>query len=475
MPSASGCLNFRRKLGRSIGRRELLRGGALSCLMPAVANVLADRAHGDERRARIKSCLVLFQAGGVSQIDTFDMKPMAADVVRGEFQPISTNVPGMHVCEHLPLVARQMDKLCVVRSVHHRMLCHNPAIYSALSGREVGESKAVSSTTFASRDDFPHFGSAVAKFRPHSDDLPASVSLPFSLRNGPAPSPGQNAGFLGTAYDPMLIRQDPNADDFRVNELASPDEVDAARLAGRQGLLAAVDREQRHLEQSGAVDGLGEYYRQAFNLLTTPRAKRAFDLTQEDPNVRDRYGRNQTGQSTLLGRRLVEAGVPFVTVYSPVHNIEGPSWDTHLNNFPMLKRDLLPPADQALAALLEDLSTSGLADEVLVVWMGEFGRTPRIGVVRSNNTSNATGRDHWPGCYSILLAGGGVRGGQYHGASDKEGWYPRENPVHVGDLAATIYDAFGIDPRATMADAAGRPHRVSEGEPIRGIWSRASL
>jgi hypothetical protein len=470
MWSASGCSDFRRTLGRSMGRRQLLHGGALSLLLPGVANVLAGRARGGERRVRIKSCLVLFQAGGVSQTDTFDMKPMAAEVVRGEFKPISTSVSGMHVCEHLPQVARQMDKLCVVRSLHHRMLCHNPAIYSALSGREVGESKAISSTTFASRDDFPHYGSVVARFLRHPDDLPASVSLPFALRNGPAPSPGQDAGFLGTAYDPMLIRQDPNADGFRVDELAVPEEVDASRLTGRQGLLTALDRGQRHLERSNAVDGLGEYYRQAFNLLTTSRAKRAFDLTEEDPRVRDRYGRNQTGQATLLGRRLVEAGVPFVTVYSPVQNIEGPSWDTHLNNFPMLKGDLLPPADQSLSALLHDLSASGLADEVLVVWMGEFGRTPRIGVVRSNNTSNATGRDHWPGCYSILLAGGGVRGGQYHGASDKEGWYPREDPVHVGDLAATIYDAFGIDPRSTIADAAGRPHRLAEGQPIQGIW-----
>lgn len=435
-----------------------------------LVNILAGQARAAQRPRRIKSCLILFQAGGVSQTDTFDMKPDCPEIVRGEFKPIATNVPGMYVCEHLPRVSRQMDKLCVVRSMQHRMLCHNPAIYTALAGREVGESNAVSNKTFASRDDFPQFGSVVAKFGEHSKDLPAAVSLPFSLRNGPAPSPGQNAGFLGAAYDPLLILQDPSAANFQVDELAYPPEIDAARLSDRKKLLEMVDQQQRHLESSRIVDNLGEFYRQAFTLLTTPRAKQAFDLSQEDEKLRDRYGRNITGQSTLLGRRLIEAGVPFVTVYSPVRNIEGPSWDTHLNNFPMLKDKLLPPADQAIATLLEDMDARGLLAETLVIWMGEFGRTPRVGEKRSNNSNNVTGRDHWPGCYTILLAGGGVRGGQYYGSSDKEGWSPKDSVVHVSDLAATIYDAFGIDPKRMVHDATGRPHVLAEGQPVTGVF-----
>lgn len=464
------CHDFRATQALLRGRRSWLQSTGLSILASGLASLLGARAQAATRAARVKSCLVLFQAGGVSQTDTFDMKPDRPDIVRGEFQPIDSNVPGMLVCEHLPRMAKQMDKVCVVRTMHHRMLCHNPAIYSALSGREVGESKAVSNKTFASRDDFPHLGSVVARFGPHVDGLPGFVSLPFSLRNGPAPSPGQNAGFLGAAYDPLLIRRDPNADDFQVDELAVPDEVDRDRMQGRRSLRETLDEVERRVEASSLLDNLGEYRRQAFNLLTSPRARLAFDLSRESPELRDRYGRNQVGQSTLLGRRLVEAGVPLVTVYSPVHNIDGISWDTHLNNFPLLKETLLPPADQALAALLEDMAASGLLDETLVVWMGEFGRTPRIGAVRSNNTNNSTGRDHWPECYSILLAGAGVRGGAYHGSSDREGWFPKDRAVHVGDLAATVYDAFGIDPHRTMLDSLGRPHLLAEGHPVRELF-----
>lgn len=465
-----GCFDFRRTIDTALVRRDMLRVGGMSLLSAGLLNVVAGQARAESRRRKIKSCLILFQAGGVSQTDTFDMKPDCPEIVRGEFKPIATNVQGMHVCEHLPLVARQMDKLCVVRSMQHRMLCHNPAIYTALAGREVGQSNAVSNKTFASRDDFPQFGSVVAKFGEHRKDLPVAVSLPFSLRNGPAPSPGQDAGFLGPSFDPFLVRKDPALADFQVDELASPPEIDAARLTDRKTLLGELDRQQRHLETTRTIDHLDEFYRQAFTLLTTSRAKQAFDLSREDDKLRDRYGRNVTGQSTLLGRRLIEAGIPFVTVYSPVHNIEGPSWDTHLNNFPMLKDKLLPPADQALATLLEDMDARGLLAETLVIWMGEFGRTPRVGERRSNNSNNVTGRDHWPNCYTILMAGGGVRGGRYYGASDKEGWSPKDSVVRVSDLAATIYDAFGIDPHRLMHDALGRPHVLAEGDPVSGLF-----
>lgn len=451
-------------------RRELLQFGGVSLLCPGLLNVLAGRTMAAAKPPRIKSCLLLFQAGGVSQTDTFDMKPGCDETIRGEFSPIATNVPGMHVCEHLPLVARQMDKVCVVRSMQHRMLCHNPAIYSALAGREVGDSLAVSNRTFASFEDYPHFGSVVAKFRECPAGVPPFVALPYRLKNGPAPSPGQHAGFLGRAYDPFLVLRDPNAEGFGADELEFASDMNALRLTGRQTLLQSLDAQLKRIDESGSVESMSEYYRRAFSILSAPTIKQAFDLSQEDARLRDRYGRNVVGQSTLLGRRLVEAGVPFVTVYSPVANIDDPSWDTHQNNFPRLKNQLLPPADLALATLLEDMHDRGLLAETLVIWAGEFGRTPQIGVKRSNNSNNATGRDHWPGCYTILLAGGGIPGGRYYGASDRIGWHPKENPVHVGDLAATAYDAFGIDPHRLMYDAQGRPQVLAEGEPVAAIF-----
>jgi Protein of unknown function (DUF1501) len=454
------------RLRAALTRRRFLASGGVSLLSAGLLNVFAGRACGVTRRARIKSCLLLFQAGGVSQTDTFDMKPDCDLTIRGEFRPIGSNVPGMTVCEHLSRMAEQMDKVLVVRSMYHRMLCHNPAIYAALSGWEVGESLAVSSTTFASREDYPHMGAVVSRLTEKPAQLPSAVSLPFTLRNGPAPSPGQHAGFLGTAHDPFLVLRDPNSNDFRLDELSFPADMNADRASRRRGLLQSFDDRLRHLQEIAAVEAVGENYRRAYGLLDSSATRHAFDLSAEEDTLRDRYGRSLVGQSTLLGRRLIEAGVPFVTVYTPVAAIDGPSWDTHLDNFPRLKNELLPPVDLALSALLEDMHSRGLLDETLVVWAGEFGRTPLIGARRSNNGNNVTGRDHWPGCYTILLAGGGLAGGQYFGASDRQGWYPRENPIHVADLTATIYSAFGIDPMATVPDILGRPHALSAGTVV---------
>ena len=464
------CENYRQALRDRLSRRELFRLGGVSLLTPALASVLAGRASAATGIPRIKSCLLLFQAGGVSQTDTFDMKPDCDETIRGEFTPIDSNVPGMPVCEHLPNMARQMDKVCVVRSVHHRLLCHNPAIYAALSGREVGEALAVSIKTAATREDYPHVGSVVSKFVERRPGVPPFVAFPYQLRNGPTPSPGQHAGLLGRGYDPFLVLRDPNSDSFKVDEIELPEEIASARLDLRQSLLQQFDAQQRWMEESAGIEALDQYYRQAYSLLTAQRVKEAFDLSRENPALRDRYGRNTVGQSTILGRRLIEAGVPFVTVYSPVANIDEPSWDTHQNNFPRLKIQLLPPADVALATLLEDMHARGLLDETLVIWAGEFGRTPQIGVRVSNNSNNKTGRDHWPHCYTILMAGGGIPGGTYYGASDRLGWYPKENPIAVADLAATIYSAFGINPHSTFRDSQGRPHVLAEGEPVTGIW-----
>ena len=468
--TVSGCSEFRRTAANAATRRDALQLGGVSLLSAGLMNVLAGRAHAAVQKPRIKSCLLLFQAGGVSQTDTFDMKPESDVTIRGEFRPIESNVPGMPLCEHLPRMARHMDKVCVVRAMHHRMLCHNPAIYAALSGREVGESLAVSNRTFATREDYPHLGAVVSRLIEKPAALPSAVSLPFTLRNGAAPSPGQHAGFLGTAHDPFLVLRDPNSEDFKLDELQFPAEMTSDRATRRKSLLQRFDAGIRRLEETASVKAVGENYRRAYGLLDSSATRLAFDLSAEDDALRDRYGRNLVGQSTLLGRRLIEAGVPFVTVYTPAASIDGPSWDTRLDNFPRLKQELLPPVDLALPTLLEDMHARGLLDETLVVWAGEFGRTPLIGARRSNNGNNVTGRDHWPGCYTILLAGGGLAGGQYFGASDRLGWYPRDNPIHVADLTATIYAAFGIDPAQIIPDTLGRPHVLSEGHVVPGLF-----
>ncbi|MFP6764302.1 MAG: DUF1501 domain-containing protein [Planctomycetaceae bacterium] len=470
------CDEFRTGRSGSVSRRGLLQIGGLSLLAPQLPGPFSQSAEAFEgplrfRSApRIKSCLILFQAGGVSQTDTVDMRPDADDSIRGEFSPVSTTVPGMQICEHMPRLAQQMDKVCVVRSMYHRMLCHNPACYSALAGRDVGASKAVSNQTPATQNDYPNFGSAIAKFRPHPPGLPAFVSMPFSLFNGPAKTPGQNAGMLGSHFDPFLIDSDPSQPDWRVDELWMREGMQDQRYRSRRGLLANLDRQVRTFEDTRSIDQMQTYYQRAFSLLMTARSREAFDLSREKTELRERYGMHQTGQSTLLARRLIEAGVPFVTVYAPVQRIEGVSWDTHRDNFPLLKNTLLPPADQSFSALLEDMHQRGLLDETLVIWMGEFGRTPKIGYTQSNNTNNSSGRDHHPYCYSILLAGAGVRGGSYFGRSDKDGWYPADSPVHPGDLGATVYDAFGIDPHQEIRDRFGRPHRLIEGQPVAGLF-----
>lgn len=399
------------------------------------------------------------------------MKPHAPTNIRGEFAMVPSNVPGMGICDQLPHLAGQMDKLRVVRSMHHRMLCHNPGIYAALSGREVGESLAVSNRTFASREDYPNLGSVIARMTPAPPGAPSTVSFPYRLRNGPAPSPGQHGGLLGQAYDPLTVLADPNADDFRVDELSLPGDVSASRFQQRDGLLRSLGGAARPLERTALVTAMETYYERGLSLLESDRVRQAFELSREPAALREAYGRNTVGQSALLGRRLIEAGVPFVTVYSPVANIDEPSWDTHLNNFPRLKEQLLPPFDRGLATLLQDMDERGLLSDTLVVVSTEFGRTPEIGARRSNNSNNTTGRDHWPGCYSILLAGAGVAGGSYYGASDRFGWAPKENPVHVGDFAATLLDAFGIAPRQTVRDALGRPHVLCEGSVVDGLFA----
>ncbi|HYT87306.1 MAG TPA: DUF1501 domain-containing protein [Gemmataceae bacterium] len=468
------CTGLKRSF--ALTRRDLLQVGAVNLLSANLLHVLAARSGAaprtpaSVRRGSARACIILFQVGGPYQCDTFDPKPSAPEEVRGPFRPIATRVVGLRMTEALPQVAAHADKIAILRAVHHTIRCHNPAIYCSLAGREATDPMAVSNRTNAQRLDHPHYASVVARLRPGIASMPHHVIIPDVVYNGPARSPGLLAGYLGASHDPFILGADPNAPTYRVEGAELPPDVDRDRFAGRRGLLRQMDARQRSLDRGGVVETMDAFYQQAFNMLGSSRARHAFDLGEEPVRVRDRYGRHTMGQGALLARRLVEAGVPFVTVFSHTR-VERESWDTHNRHYELSRRSLLPPADQSFSALLEDLAVRGLLDETLVVWMGEFGRTPRMGVNFSNNTNNVGGRDHWCNCYSVVLAGGGVRGGQVVGSSDWIGGYPRERPVHISDLAATIYHALGVDPRAQLYDIQGQLRFICDGNPVQELFA----
>lgn len=438
----------------------MLRAGGLGLAGLNLASLFRAEAGGPPPRiprspAPLRSCILLFYYGGPSHLDTWDMKPAAPREVRGEFTSIATRVPGLRVCEHLPYSSRITDRLAVVRSLHHPMRNHNAAAVEALCGRTPlkGDLELLADDPAS----FPCYGSVVSQYTPGLRAVPAHVALPHVMYNLVV-LPGQAGGFLGAAANPFQVSRDPNDPDFRVQELELPAELSPGRLEDRRSLLAHVDAQKRRAERQAMT----VYQDRAFQLLYSEQVRRAFDLAREAPAVRDRYGRTTLGQSLLLARRLVEAGVRFVNVNDKVHNGQLANWDSHENNFGRLKNDLLPPADRAFSALIEDLEARGLLDSTLVVALAEFGRTPRI-----NKTG---GRDHWPDCYSMVLAGGGVCGGTVYGASDRIGAYPALDPVTPADLAATLYWRFGLDPTSEMRDQTGRPYRLADGEPLHKLF-----
>jgi hypothetical protein len=429
-------------------RRDVIRASALGLLggfVPAASAVPKPSA---------KSVIVLFMWGGPSHIDTWDPKPDAAAEVRGEFKAIQTSVSGLRISEHFPKLATRAARYAVVRSMTHTDPAHLSPVHHLFTGRVAP--KPNSDADGASRADAPCLGAVVGKMAPGAGPAPTAVTLPWAVSHPSAPggtAPGQNAGWLGAGFDPFLVTGDPNSPRFRVAGLSGPADVPAERLAERAGLL-------RGLESAGRPGAGSDALRaQAFDLLSSPALAAAFDLSREPAATRDRYGRHTHGQSCLLARRLVEAGSRLVTVNWP--DDKQSFWDTHGNNFPSLKNRLMPPADQGFAALLDDLDERGLLRDTLVVWVGEFGRTPRV---------EKAGRQHWPQCYSAVLAGGGVRGGVVHGSSDRIGAYPAENPVSPADLTATIYHALGIDPETPVADRLGRSQALTEGKPLRALW-----
>ncbi len=446
-------------------RRALLTAGSFGLLSGRAATMFGGKSellsNSQPGFGKAKRCILLFMWGGPSQLDTFDLKPDAPAEIRGEFKPVSTAVPGLQMCEHFQRMASLADRVSIIRSMTHDDVAHLSSAHTTLTGHLPPVNK--SDAEPPSDRDTPHLGCTLANFRKSADNLPSFVTLPWKTLHPAAPggvAPGQTGGWLGHSADPFLITGDPSQPGWSVPALTLPDGIGSGRLAHRRSLLQSIDSQQRRLEL--ATHSMATHQNNVFDLLTSASVKSAFDLSSESAADRDRYGRNIHGQCVLMGRRLLEHGVPIVSVNW--HNDGKNFWDTHGDNFNRLKNDLIPPADMALSALLTDLEQRGMLEDTIVAWFGEFGRRPFI-------TGANAGREHHSRCYSALLAGGGIHGGGLYGVSDSRAEYPSQDPVSPQDLVATLQHALGIPPTATLPDVQGRPHRLYGGEPVLPLFS----
>jgi uncharacterized protein (DUF1501 family) len=447
---------------RSLSRRSLLRVGAFGAAGLNLARLLhLQESQAAERKPAADACILVFLWGALSQFESFDPKPEAPEGIRGEFGVRRTRLPGILFGEHLPLLAQRNDGFSLIRTCAQSSTHHQSAAYEALTGYPPTRD-AVALT--ATPGDHPNLGAVVARFAPGQSSVPRFVQLPQLASDVGNLTPGQFAGFLGRSYDPFAVLRNPCATDFHVAELSLPADMTAQRLDERTTLLHLVDQQSRALTHSTEAHSLSTYQERAIRLLTSPAVQQAFDLGREPAALRQRYGINTLGQSCLLARRLVEAGVKLVTVCSGFNGkTPQDAWDTHTDSFRKLKHQLLPPLDQGLSALLDDLTQRGLSKRTLLIVLGEFGRTPRINKV--------AGRDHWHHCYSVLLSGGGIHSGLVLGQSDRQGAYPIQGRVCTpADLCATVYHCFGIDPKHEVLDSGGRPLPLSRGEPIRELF-----
>jgi hypothetical protein len=447
------------RLCDGISRREALRVGGLGFTGLLWSDWLRARAGGKARVGRFgkaRACILVFNYGGPSHLDVWDLKPDAPQEIRGEFKPIASRVPGISIAEHLPRLAALADRYAIVRSVTHRDNDHAIGAYLALTGHSHPKHEILGIEPPATPLDMPALGSVVSKLRPAERPVFPYVTLGELRHFGNNDSMGQNAGCLGKVFDPFTVPfVRPLTGALDVSAVTSViGTADGRPFEGRRQLLDAMSRAAPALEVTASMRNLDDFTRRAYELLASRGSRDAFDLDREPLKVRDAYGPTPFAQNCLLARRLVEAGVPMVTVYSYGNR----DWDTHGANFATLKNTLLPTTDQGMSALLKDLDGRGMLDETLVVWMGDMGRTPRI--------NKDAGRDHWSFCYSIVLAGGGLRGGQVYGSSDRSAAYPSTNPVSPADVAATIYHCLGIDPAVHVTDQQGRPFVVSTGKPI---------
>lgn len=416
------------------------------------------RAQSSARGAgRADACILLWMSGGPPQHETFDPKPEAPPEIRGEFRPIPTTQPGVHYCELLPQLARRAHDLCVLRAMMTRNNAHSSSGYWMLTGRPHprGEIEVAGQQ---SADDWPCMGGVIRHLVPDAAGLPSAVTLPEAIYNDPMDFwPGQNGGFLGRSADPWLLQCDPSAPDFHIAELSRPSDVSQERFTKRLTLLEQLER----------FPSSDRYTQQAVDLISSPLVQKAFDLRGEPESIKERYGRHKFGQSCLLARRLVEAGVKFVQVNWPREkgdNMTGfPVWDTHRNNNARVRDVLCPPMDKAFAALIDDLKERGRLERTLIVWVGEFGRTPHF--------NSLGGRDHWGNVFCGALAGAGVKGGYVHGSSDRFGAEPRDGVVTPPDLQATIYHALGIPPETEIHDRLGRPFPIATGRVVNELFA----
>jgi hypothetical protein len=443
-----------------MSRRDFLRVGSLSAGAVGLSLAELGRLEAAAPKGKDINCILLFLIGAPSQLDTWDLKPGAPDTVRGPFKPIKTSVTGMQICEHFPLMAQAADRFSIVRSVHHK----------AAPIHETGHQMMQTGYLFRGGQEYPHYGSVLSHLKgSRAAGLPPFVILPSPIGNtGVSVSHGQTAGYLGAKHEPFFLRGDPAAAGFTIADLDSPTGIDPARLKTRKALLDAVDKAHRAFDTTEDIRSRDNAYDQAFGLIFAKKAKQAFDIAAEKSDLRARYGRNTFGQSCLLARRLVEHGVRLVTVnmFDTVFNEI--TWDCHADGGSLAvrlddyKETLCPMFDVAYTALLEDLKQRGLLDTTLVLAMGEFGRTPQL--------NPRGGRDHWPGVWSVLFAGAGVKGGQVIGSSNKTGAEPKDRPVDPAEIAATVYKGLGIDLNTRLPGPENRPMPVTEAEPIHELF-----
>jgi hypothetical protein len=453
------------RLCDGLNRREMLRIGGLSALGLSLPELLRSReARAATGTGRAKACIVLFLMGGPPQHSTWDPKPDAIPEVRGEFGPIDTNVPGLRISSLLPRLSRHADKLCLLRAVSTGDNAHSSSGYYVMTGVPHAPMN-VENANPGAPNDWPTLAAIVRRLRGDRGGMPGAVRLPMHIFNTDGSVwPGQDAGFLGRSSDPWLFRCDPGKTPFRVPEFSLAADVPAERLADRQTLLNRLDRTFATAERDGAPAQYDRQTQQAFGLLRSAESRAAFDLEREPAPLRERYGRHPFGQSCLLARRLVEAGVALVQVNwyrGPDEPSDAPCWDSHVKEGVRLRTALAPPMDQAFAALLEDLEQRGLLGQTLVACLSEFGRTPRL--------NGGAGRDHWGAVFSVALAGGGVRGGTVYGESDRQGGQPKDGRVPPQDLTATILHCLGYEPHTEIIDRQNRPSAASRGQVIRAI------
>ena len=429
-----------------LSRRHLLQVGGLGLMGLSLPNLLSAR---EIVAPKADHCVILFLNGGPSHLDMWDQKPDAADGIRGEFSPIPTSLPGYFVSDQMPKLARHMHRATVVRSMHHGVNnAHAAAVYAAMTGHDRGELGGGTKPT-----DYPSPGCVLSMVRPPDRPIVPQVHLPYITAEGAGgpPQPGFFAGILGRARDPLFVLRDPNSPEFAIPELTLLADVSTERLALRRRLFETVDSQLREQAGVNVADSMTGFQQRALQLLTSENTQRAFRVSDEPDAVRDAYGRNIYGQSTLLARRLIEAGTRLVTLsWAPDANA---TWDTHGGNFKKLKGTLLPQLDAACSSLLTDLSDRGLLDRTIVAVFGDFGRTPKI-------NANDAGRDHWNYCYSLMLLGGGFKQGLIYGSSDKTGAFPASDPLIPGDIVSTIYHCLGLRHDREIHDATNRPFRL---------------